>query len=88
MIRSLTTVAFAGLALVIALVLSAASAKESTANHSISLARWDDWPCNSLQTDWNYLFHPDRINQYHLPGNTIDNEGNDTGWRKYLGDKG
>jgi len=22
-----------------------------------------NWPCKDLKTDWNYLFHPERINQ-------------------------
>jgi hypothetical protein len=42
---------------------------------------WNDWVCKSLETDWNYLFHPNRINQYHLPNDTIDrSEGEDQSW--------
>lgn len=43
--------------------------------------RWDQWTCKNLKTDWNYLFHPDRVNQYHLPNDTIDNDrGEDQSW--------
>lgn len=42
---------------------------------------WDDWPCKNLKTDWNYLFHPDRINQYQPPRDTIDqSQGEDQSW--------
>jgi hypothetical protein len=31
------------------------------------------WPCKDLKQDWNYLFHPDRVNQCHPRGLETDN---------------
>ncbi|MEM5789430.1 MAG: hypothetical protein AAGU11_19125 [Syntrophobacteraceae bacterium] len=27
--------------------------------------RWDDWPSKNMAQNWNYLFHPERINQWN-----------------------
>jgi hypothetical protein len=66
---------------------SASHAAQSTLKESPSETRWDDWPCKNLNIDWNYLFHPDRINQYHLPKDTIDEAGQDQGLVPYLEDR-
>jgi hypothetical protein len=35
----------------------------STATASPATEKTWDWPRKSLKQDWNYLFHPERINQ-------------------------
>jgi hypothetical protein len=41
----------------------------------VSSAASDDygWVCKNLEQDWNYLFHPDRVNQCHPRGLESDN---------------
>jgi hypothetical protein len=41
----------------------------------VSSAAPDDygWFCKNLQEDWNYLFHPNRVNQCHPRGLESDN---------------
>jgi len=59
----------------------ATAATEPVIKDSDTQIRWDDWPCKNLKTDWNYLFHPHRINQYLPPPDTIDqNEGENQSW--------
>jgi hypothetical protein len=83
MTRQINVLLFLTLLFVMAFVPCSRSYADSTApleHESVAAKSWDDWPCINLKTDWNYLFHPDRINQYIPPANTIDqDEGQDHG---------
>lgn len=59
-------VAMISLSLPSAAVGSACSALEKPAECSTAPSeKWDDWPRKNLKEDWNYIFHTDRINQWH-----------------------
>jgi hypothetical protein len=83
MTRLINVLLFSALFFVMAFVPFSHSYADSTApsqDESLPAKNWDDWPCKNLKTDWNYLFHPDLINQYIPPANSIDqNEGQDHG---------
>jgi hypothetical protein len=55
--------ALAGLIAMIALLPIRYSNCGSTATASPPSEEKCDWPCSNLKQDWNYIFHPDRINQ-------------------------
>jgi hypothetical protein len=53
----------AGLLAILALFPVGYSDCASTATASPPSEEKCDWYCKNLKQDWNYLFHPDRINQ-------------------------
>jgi hypothetical protein len=77
MARIILVLVFAALLFPTALYPNSLAFADSTTpivKEPVKSERWDDWACKNLKTDWNYLFHPDRINQYIPPENTIDRD--------------
>jgi hypothetical protein len=52
-----------GLLAMLALMPAGYSDCGSTATSSAPSTEKCDWVCRNLKEDWNYMFHPDRVNQ-------------------------
>jgi len=63
MINTKKQISLAALLSVLALLPVHYSNCGSTATASPAYEEASSWPCKNLEQDWNYLFHPDRINQ-------------------------